>query len=417
MKIALISVGNEVLTGDIVNTNSHYLANELVTLGHEVVLQSVIDDSHARVTQVLDFAFSMSDIVITTGGLGPTQDDLTKETCAAYFGLDLEMNEKALTILKKYFAHAKKEMASSNLKQAMFPADSFILENDFGTAPGVILSQKNKHIVLLPGPPREMKPMFSNKFLPWLKQFQNEVALTQFYQVMGIGESDAQLLLAPILTDQNPSLAPYAKLGYVNYKMVARASTQDQAEQLLSPLKKSFRSLLGKHIVSDTQENFENTVMQKIIEKNLSISTAESCTGGLLASTLVNYPGASQAYHGSYICYSNAMKIELGIDPTILSQHGAVSSECALAMVKSLVARTKTNIGIALTGIAGPEGGTAEKPVGLVYLALAFNDNFYVHQLQLSGDRDAIRHRSVIQSLYQLWLLLENNSDLTPEIK
>ncbi len=412
MRFSLISVGDEVLCGDVVNTNVSFLAQELTTAGFDVLQHLVVSDTREKLKKTFDYAFQFSNVVITSGGLGPTQDDLTKETATEYFGQSLEMNEEALSTLKNFFAKKKEKMAEANFKQAMFSPESILLVNDFGTAPGAILSQRcdeeglesERFIILLPGPPRELKPMFRRSVLPWLNERSHQVIVSRRYQSVGLGESDGEDLLKPILSDGNPSLAPYAKLGYVEYKMVARAESQREAEELIKPLEREFLTTMKEYIVGDGSLSLEETVVQLLQSRGLTLAAAESCTGGLFASTLVNCPGVSSTFLGSFVTYSNELKREvLGVSSEILERYGAVSEECVEEMARGAQRVAGSDIVVALTGLAGPEGGTKEKPIGLVYLGILFRGEYSCERVQFLGDRNAIRHRVVILTLYRLW--------------
>ncbi len=401
MKAEILAVGTEILLGDIVNTNAQYIAKRLADLGISVYHQSVVGDNPERLLEAYTLAFSRADLVITTGGLGPTKDDLTKEVAFEYFGKSSVVHEDSLKILKGYFKDMNRPMAKSNLKQAYFPVDAVILPNNNGTAPGCIIEENGKTVALLPGPPREMKPMFEEALVPYLKKFQQGVLVSKVLRVVGVGESTAEEMLQDILDNQtNPTVAPYAKDGEVTFRITAKANTQEEGTRLIEPLEVAIRNRLGSNIYGEGNTTLENVLGEMLVNKNLTISTAESCTGGMLASTLINYPGISSVFKEGAVTYSNEAKINrLGVKAETLNMYGAVSSEVAAEMAEGIAKAAGTNIGISTTGIAGPEGGSTEKPIGLVYVGLYINGQVKTKMLRLSGDRQRIRERATMQLL------------------
>ncbi len=401
MKAEIIAVGTEILLGDIVNTNAQYIAKRLADLGIAVYHQSVVGDNRERLLQAYTLAFSRADLVITTGGLGPTKDDLTKEVTFEYFGKDSVVNETSLKILQGYFKDMNRPMAKSNLKQVYFPVDALILPNNNGTAPGCIIEENRKIIALLPGPPREMKPMFEEAVVPYLKKFQQGVLVSKVLRVVGVGESTAAEMLEDILDNQtNPTVAPYAKEGEVTFRITAKADTNDEGMRLIEPMEDLIRSRLGSNIYGQGNTTLENVLGEMLVNKKLTIATAESCTGGMVASKLINYPGISSAFTQGVVTYSNEAKINrLGVKPETLDKYGAVSGEVAAEMAEGIAKTAGVSIGISTTGIAGPGGGSKEKPVGIVYLGICIHGQVKTKMLRLSGDRQKIRERATMQLL------------------
>ncbi|MBU3129055.1 competence/damage-inducible protein A [Clostridium tagluense] len=401
MKAEILAVGTEILLGDIVNTNAQYIAKRLADLGIVVYHQSVVGDNPERLLEAYRLAFSRADLVITTGGLGPTKDDLTKEVAFEYFGKKSVVHEASMKIIEGYFKEMDKPMAKSNVKQAYFPVDAVILPNNNGTAPGCIIEENGKIVALLPGPPREMKPMFEEAVVPYLEKFQQGVLVSKVLRVIGVGESSAEEMIEDILDKQtNPTVAPYAKDGEMLFRITAKANTKEQGIKLIEPMEAAIRSRLGNNIYGEGDITLENVLGQILINKKLTIATAESCTGGMVAAKLINYPGISSVFMDGVVTYSNEAKINrLGVSIETLDTYGAVSSEVAAEMAQGIAKTAGTNIGISTTGIAGPDGGSIEKPVGLVYVGLSINGEVKTKMLKLSGDRQKIRERATMQLL------------------
>lgn len=410
MKAEIIAVGTELLLGDIVNTNAQYIAKRLADIGVSVYHQTVVGDNPQRLKEALDLAFRRGvDVVITTGGLGPTKDDLTKEIAAEFFSKELAIHEESLNIIKEYFAKSKRTFSENNVKQAYFPKDSIILENNHGTAPGCIIEKDNNFIILLPGPPREMKPMFEGNVIPYLKKFTDGILVSKVLRICGLGESAMAEIIQDIIDKQtNPTVAPYAKSSEVTLRITAKASSEKEAEKLILPVEEEIRQRLGENVYGEGETSLEEVIGNALIEKGLTISTAESCTGGLLAGQLINYPGISKVFMEGAVTYSNEAKINrIKVKKSTLEAFGAVSGETAVEMAEGIAKTSKTNIGISTTGIAGPSGGTDKKPVGLVYIGLYINGDTKYKELNIKGDRNRVRERTVVTALD--WLRREIN--------
>jgi nicotinamide-nucleotide amidase len=401
MKAEILAVGTEILLGDIVNTNAQYLARRLADLGISVYHQSVVGDNPERLLEAYTLAFSRADLVITTGGLGPTKDDLTKEVAFEYFGKESVIHEASLKILQDHFKDANRPMAKSNVKQAYFQVDVVILPNNNGTAPGCIIEEDGKIVALLPGPPREMKPMFEESVVPYLEKFQQGVLVSKVLRVVGIGESTAAEMLEDILDNQtNPTVAPYAKEGEVTFRITAKANTHEEGIRLMEPMETEIRKRLGSNIYGEGDTSLESVLGEMLAGKKLTIATAESCTGGMVASKFINYPGISSVFMEGAVTYSNEAKINrLGVKAETLEKYGAVSGEVAAEMAQGIAKTAGTDIGLSTTGIAGPGGGSEEKPVGLVYVGLYIKGEVKTKMLRLSGDRQKIRERATMQLL------------------
>jgi nicotinamide-nucleotide amidase len=396
MKAEILCIGTELLHGDIVNTNAKNISLKLAELGIDVYYHSVVGDNPDRIKKAFELALNRVDLVITTGGLGPTQDDITKEVAASYFNLEMEYNEKSYNHVKNIYKRLKKDMPKNNIRQAYFPKEALILENICGTANGCIIEAKEKVAILMPGPPMEMNTMLERKVAPFLKKKSNKVVVGEKIIVTGLGESTAEAMIMDLIKNQsNPTIAPFAGKGRVVFRITAKAENKEKARELIKPLREELLKRFGKNAYPIDETSIEKYVCEKLIEKNLTISTAESCTGGMIASKLVDYPGISKVFKEGFITYSNESKINrLGVKKETLEKYGAVSEETAEEMAKGAALASGSDIGLSVTGIAGPEGGTKEKPVGLVYIALYYNGKTYVRETNYPGGRNVIRERS-----------------------
>ncbi len=401
MKAELISIGTELLLGDIVNTNAQFLAKELATLGIDVYHQCVIGDNEERVLRAFKEAFDRCDIIITTGGLGPTQDDLTKELGAKYFNKKMILHEPSLEWIKKYLDIKDEEALEANKKQAYFPEGATILPNEKGTAPGAIISENNKTLIILPGPPKEMKSMFNNHVVKYLSDMTGEVIKSKTLRIFGIGESLMAKKINDIIQNStNPTVAPYAKDYEVTLRVTAKEKNEEKCEALINPKCEEIKSILGEYIYGEGETSLDTVVAELLYKKKLSISTAESCTGGMVAATLISYPGISDVFKEGAVTYSNEAKMKrLGVKEETLNNFGAVSEETAREMAEGISREAKTDIGISTTGIAGPGGGTEEKPVGLVYIGVCIKGNVIVEKFNFTGDREAVRKKATMNAL------------------
>lgn len=410
MRAEIITVGTEILLGDIVNTNSQFLAKELANLGVEVYYQGTVGDNEDRLLESLEESLNRSDMVITTGGLGPTKDDLTKETAAKLFNQELVFHEESWCEIEAYFNKLGKVPTENNKKQAYFPKEAIVLKNNNGTAPGAILKKDNKTVIVLPGPPREMKPMFEESVKPYLQYLTDDILVSKTLRFYGIGESSLENAIIDIINEQsNPTVAPYAKDTEVTLRITAKAISEEVAMDLINPVIDKIEDRVGQYIYSQGESTLEDTVAEMLVNKNLTISVAESCTGGMVSSNLINYPGISSVFMEGCITYSNEAKMKsLGVKKETLDKFGAVSEETAREMAEGIARRYNTNIGISTTGIAGPEGGTKEKPVGLVYFGIYINGKVKAKRYIFNGSRQQVRLRATKTILNDLRLELIN---------
>ncbi|KHD36521.1 damage-inducible protein CinA [Clostridium acetobutylicum] len=397
MKVEILCVGTELLLGDILNTNAQFLAKEFGNMGFSMYHQAVVGDNVERLKREFELAINRADIVVTTGGLGPTDDDLTKETAAEYFNKKLIFHKESYDEIVKFFNKIGKEISENNKKQAYFPEGCTILKNDHGTAPGCIIDENGKVVILLPGPPREIIPMFKNYVIPYLRRYQEGTIVSKVLRVCGIGESGAAEMLKDLIDNQtNPTIAPYAKDNEVTFRITAKAESEEAAMKLIEPMERKVRERLKENVYGVGDTSLEDVLGAMLIEKKLTIATAESCTGGLLSGRLINYPGISEVFMEGAVTYSNEAKMNrLGVKKETLESYGAVSGETAAEMAKGIAKTAGTNIGVSTTGVAGPGGGTKEKPVGLVYVGLCINGKVKTRKLNMPGDRQTVRNRVV----------------------
>ncbi len=402
MVAEFIFVGTELLLGNIVNTNGAYLARECAALGLSCYYQTVVGDNAGRLEAVLTQAMGRSDVVILSGGLGPTEDDLTKETAAKVCGRAMYLHEPSREMLKRFFALRGLELTENNWKQAMMPEGAIVLENENGTAPGVILETEKAKIILLPGPPNELCPLFEEKVAPYLAGLTEQVIYSRTVKLCGVGESKAETLIKDLIDAQtNPTLATYAKTGEVHIRLTASAPDQKSAEKLLEPLLGELERRFGKAVYAVREEiTLEQAVVELLDRQGWTLTCAESCTGGLLSGRLVNVPGVSQVYREGFVTYSNKAKRKLlGVKKGTLKKYGAVSAETAEEMANGAARAAKADAAIAVTGVAGPGGGTEEKPVGLVYIGCCVNGKTTVKKYRFSGNRSKIRESAVSAAL------------------
>lgn len=403
MIVELVSVGTELLLGNIVNTNTQFLAEKCALLGLSMYHQAVVGDNHDRLAETIQTALNRSDVVILTGGLGPTEDDLTKEVCAEVMGFPLVEDPHTRERIEEYFRNSiYKEIPDNNWKQAVVPSGAIVLDNDNGTAPGLILEKDGKSAILLPGPPAELVPLFMKKVYPYLQNLQPEVIRSQMIKVCGMGESQVEDKLLDLIDKQdNPTIATYAKTGEVHIRVTAKAANEEETKKLVKPVVKEIKSRLGDCVYSTKEDETLEMAVVKLLEKyNLTVTTAESCTGGLLSGRIVNVPGTSEVFREGFITYSNKAKRKyLDVSKSTLKKYGAVSEQTAREMATGAVFATDSDASVAVTGIAGPDGGTEEKPVGLVYIATYMKDSVKVESYQFKGNRAKVREQAVVKAL------------------
>lgn len=403
MTVEFISVGTEILLGNIVNTNAAYLSEQCAALGLSCYYQSVVGDNEERLEETIRLALSRSDILILSGGLGPTKDDLTKEVTARVFGKELYEDEHTKGRIKEYFRRVHSDQVTpNNWKQAMVPEGAKVVDNHNGTAPGLIMEENGKTAILLPGPPNEIKPMFERDIAPYLNELQPEGIYSKMVKICSIGESKAETMVADLMDAQtNPTIAPYAKTGEVHFRVTAKASDEEEAEKLFAPLMDElFRRFGDKIYTTEEEVTLEEAIVNLLEEQKMTVTTAESCTGGLLAGRIMNVSGASNVYQEGYITYSNDAKERLiGVKRETLMQYGAVSPQTAEEMARGVAKAAGADASLSVTGIAGPGGGTKDKSVGLVYVGCFVKGHVRVEEFHFTGNRDKNREFAVARAL------------------
>jgi len=406
----ILSVGTELLMGQVANTDAQYLSRRLSELGVQVFRHTTVGDNPERVKEALKTALSRSDLVITTGGLGPTEDDLTKEMVAEHFELTMELHKPSMDALVERMRriHPDRPLAQNNLKQAWFPKGSIVMPNRRGTAPGCIVEREGKAVAVLPGPPRELKDMFEQQLEPWLLTRREMNLTSRFFRVFGVGESNVETILLDLFHSQNPTLALYCGAGEVTARLTASGAPGEDLSPLLDPVEAEIRKRLGDAVYAEGRDvTMECVVMSLLLQRKETVALAESCTGGKLSAMLTDCPGASGALVEGFVTYANEAKVRsLGVKEETLRAHGAVSGECAREMAEGARRQTGATWALSVTGIAGPGGGSEEKPVGTVYIGLAGPDGATAQRFQFVGDRSWIRTLSCQNALNLLRLKL-----------
>ena len=391
----IIAVGTELLLGGTANTDAQDVSRLLSKLGINVFFHTVVGDNPKRMKQAIEIAKNRADIIITTGGLGPTFDDVTKQTLAEAFGKKLILNETEANRIKSFFEKRlpNMKMTENNLRQAELPEGCVIFDNAVGTAPGCAFEAEGKHILMLPGPPRECREMLKSCVEPYLRKLSEDEIHSINIHIFGLGESAVEEKLRFLMENlQNPSLAPYAKDGEVMLRLTAKAASKKQAEELMAPILAQVQEALGDIIYGIDTDSLENTVIGLLSETGMTLATAESCTGGLLSKRLTDIPGASKVYLGGVVAYSEQSKVELlGVDPGMISEFNAVSRDVAIAMADGVRLKHNADIGIGITGIAGPDSDSSGQEPGTVFIALTTKDDSICREPRLFHDRERIR--------------------------
>ena len=410
MNAEIISVGTELLLGQVVNTDTAIVAQELSALGINLLYSAVVGDNVERLRHAVDTAISRSELLIMTGGLGPTTDDLTKETTAACAGKKLVLHQPSLERIQNYFN--EKHVSENQEKQAWLPEGCTVFQNDNGTAPGCAFqAQSGCTVIMLPGPPSELEPMLKNYVVPFLKKGQEHVIVSHNVHIYGRGEAPVAQLLDVLMNGENSTLTPYAKEGECYMRVTAKAPTVEEADEMCRPLIEEIRRRVGDFVYSVDVESLEELVVGELAAQGKTLATAESCTGGLLSKRITDVAGASAVFHMGVVTYANQAKEDLlGVSHETLERWGAVSSQTAREMAQGIVRRSQADLGIGITGIAGPDGGTAEKPVGLIYIALSDGERTWVtkrHPIGRTKSRAWHRHCAASQALDMVRRYLE----------
>ena len=398
----LIAVGTELLLGNIANTDAQMISQGLSQLGINVYYHTVVGDNPQRVRQAVDIARGRADILITTGGLGPTCDDLTKVAVAQAFGKELVYHEPSAQRIRERFAQRGTPVTENNFQQAMVPEGCTVLDNDWGTAPGVAFQAGGTHVLMLPGPPRECAMMFRHRALPYLQKLSDGVIASRTVKTFGIGESAAEALLRDLMNAlHNPTLAPYAKPTGTELRITAHAPTREEALRLIAPVEEQVKAILGDKVIGVDVDSLEEVCFALLKDRGLTVGTAESCTGGLLAKLLTDLPGSSAVFRGGVVSYTNGVKAGLlGVPQDLLDRYGAVSPQVAEAMARGAKASLGCDIALSTTGVAGPDADDRGNPIGLVYLGLAWGDQCRVPEFRAGPvERERVRRQATQTAL------------------
>lgn len=398
----LIAVGTELLLGNIANTDAQMISQGLSQLGINVYYHTVVGDNPQRVRQAVDIARGRADILITTGGLGPTCDDLTKVAVAQAFGKELVYHEPSAQRIRERFAQRGTPVTENNFQQAMVPEGCTVLDNDWGTAPGVAFQADGTHVLMLPGPPRECAMMFRHRALPYLQKLSDGVIASRTVKTFGIGESAAEALLRDLMNAlHNPTLAPYAKPTGTELRITAHAPTREEALRLIAPVEERVKAILGDKVIGVDVDSLEEVCFALLKDRGLTVGTAESCTGGLLAKLLTDLPGSSAVFRGGVVSYTNGVKAGLlGVPQDLLDRYGAVSPQVAEAMARGAKAALGCDIALSTTGVAGPDADDRGNPIGLVYLGLAWGDQCRVTEFRAGPvERERVRRQAAQTAL------------------
>jgi nicotinamide-nucleotide amidase len=401
-KASIVTIGNEVLSGRTVDTNAATLGRELLSIGIPVVSCYTIGDDVDAIVRSLNLACSDADIILATGGLGPTDDDVTREAFAKFLSVELELQNELLHTIEEFFARRERQMPEKNMCQAYIPAGAKALLNNIGTAPGIMAAVGDKLLIAMPGVPIEMEKMFTESVLTELRQFASGQAVaSKLLRCFGAGESAIAEMLGPIMQrGRNPLVNCTAESGIITLEIFATAANESEAQALVEKEGKLIRTKLGKLVYGVGDQSLAEVVGAELARQGKTLAVAESCTGGTLAKLLTDIPGASRYFTYGWFTYSNDAKIsELGVEPALIDENGAVSSEVASAMAEGARSRASTDFAIAITGIAGPTGATEQKPVGLVYISVSSKGGLQTKRYVISGDRDLVRIRASLTAL------------------
>lgn len=405
MNCEIICVGTEILLGDILNTNTQYLSQQMAALGFNVLHQCVVGDNAARLAEQLRESLARSELVLLTGGLGPTADDITKEVCCEVMGAELVLDEEELEKIRSYFERRGRVMVAENKKQAFVPKNGKVFANSHGTAPGCAIERDGRYAILMPGPPREMRPMFEQQIKPWLLEKSDSVIFSRMVRTFGIGESAMASRVSDLLDGTNPTVAPYAKDGEALLRVTAKAATRDQAAQQCDEVIETIRERLGDLIYGVDVNGLEFAVVEQLKKAGKKVAFAESCTGGLIAKRITDVPGASEVFEYGVVCYANKVKIDLlGVRPETIEAYTEVSRECAAEMAQGVRRLSGAELGVSVTGFAGPDPAPDGRPAGLIYVGVDSANGTVVRELNTGrggeGSRDYNRTVAASNALH-----------------
>lgn len=416
--VEIIAIGTELLLGQLVDTNTAHIAQALAAEGIDVYATHSAGDNRTRIAATISAALERADGVVTSGGLGPTVDDLTKEAVCDALGLEAELDARSLELIEAFFTKNGASMRENNRKQALMPRGAHVLENPNGSAPGFVAFRGDgKFVACMPGPPREMQPMLSQRLIPYLRERLDvrDAIYTRVLHTIGIGESEIDHRIDDLFrTLENPKIAVLAHDYRCDVKIMVKAASRDQADAAIEPVQRDLERRLAGHVYAYDEQTLAGAVHALLQQRKQTIAVAESCTGGAICAALTAVPGSSKSFLGGIVAYDNAIKTaQLGVEPALLDRFGAVSEEVAMAMAAGVRSRLHATVGIATTGVAGPDGGTPEKPVGLVWLGFTAADGMVTaRRLQLRGGRAAIQSRATTAALGLLWNMLREREPM-----
>ncbi|MFO8101750.1 MAG: competence/damage-inducible protein A [Dehalococcoidia bacterium] len=406
MKAEIISVGTEILLGGITDTNANYLAGQLPLLGIDLLWVTQVGDNQPRLVEILRQAWNRSDLIIITGGLGPTEDDITRESIAELIGEEMSLDPDLEKWLREKFVKIGYDMPENNLKQAMVIPSARAIPNSRGTAPGWWVTREGRTLLAMPGPPGEMRQMWEAEIRGKLRNsLDTAIIASRTLKILGLGEANVDKLLGPLLSSRNPSIGVYAKQTGIELRLTAKAPTQQEAEEMIFPLEKQVRSIVGDNIWGTDDQTMEKLVGDLLRDRGLTLAAMESCTGGLLASLITDVPGSSDYFKGGLVAYSNEMKIEFGVDASLIAEYGAVSPQVAEAMASAARGRLGANIGLGTTGVAGPDE-LEGKPVGTVFIGVTDGETAKSVRTGFPQHRRRIKQYAAMDALNELRKLL-----------
>lgn len=408
MNCEIICVGTELLLGDIVNTNAQYLARELAALGIGLHYQQVVGDNPQRMRESISRALDESDLIILTGGLGPTADDLTKEICCEVMGEELVLDEEILDGIRQYFVSKGRQMSENNAKQAYVPENGFVFRNHNGTAPGCGIEKDGKIAIMLPGPPRELKPMFEKEVMPYLAEKTGGIILSKQVRTFGIGESNMAAAVEDLLDGENPTVAPYAKDGEALLRVTARAESEEEASAMCDGTIEKIRERIGGYIYGIDCSSLEEKAVELLKKHSKKLALAESCTGGYIAKRITDIPGSSEVFEYGIVSYSNEVKINLlGVKPETIEKYTEVSTQTAAEMAQGAKRLSGADFALSVTGISGPGGGSDDKPVGLAFIGFAHPDGVEVKELRTGKSEDSRDYNRYVAASTALHMLVD----------
>jgi len=405
MKAEIISIGTEILLGEITDTNASYLASQLPLLGIDLYWVTQVGDNRSRIVEVLTRAWERSNLIITSGGLGPTEDDITREAVAELLGEELTIDDALVSEIEQIFTRRGWKMPRRNIRQAMVTPSAAPVSNPLGTAPGWWVEKDGRMLAAMPGPPREIRRMWVQEIAPRLHQKSTSILVSRIFKTLALSEAAVDEMASPLLSSNNPTLAVYAKYDGIHLRLAAKAADEQAALKLMAPVEQQLRDIFGGKIWGMDDDTLEGVIGGLLIEKGLTLATMESCTGGMLSSTITDAPGSSSYFKGGLVTYSSKSKVDFGVDPAVIEKHGVISVETALAMASAARGKFGADIGIGITGVAGPDEMEG-KPAGTVHIGIDYNGVEKSMSLDFAPRRFEVKRRTVLQVLSELRKLL-----------